>query len=63
VVSQVDALGNLTQYFWDPLDRLTQLTDANTGLTKFVYDAVGNLKSLTDANPTKPRTVTTAAIE
>jgi YD repeat-containing protein len=45
VVSQVDALGNLTQYFWDPLDRLTQLTDANTGLTKFVYDAVGNLKA------------------
>jgi YD repeat-containing protein len=49
VFSQVDALGNLTQYFWHPLDRLTQITDANNGLTKFAYDAVGNLKSLTDA--------------
>jgi len=45
-----DPLGNQTLYSHDPLDRLTQITNAAGGATAFGYDANGNLTSVTDAN-------------
>ncbi len=53
-----DSVGNVktekegndtTQYTYDGLDRLTQVTDAKTNVTKYQYDNNGNKTKVTDA--------------
>ena len=39
----------MTTFAFDPLNRLTQVTDAAGGITRYVYDPKGNLVSVTDA--------------
>ena len=52
----VDApLARNTTNAYDPLNRLSQVTDPNSGVTKFGYDAEDNLTSVID-----PRTLTTS---
>ena len=49
-VRHIDALGRLTQYSYDELDRLSSVTDATLVVAAVrTYDAAGNLKSEADA--------------
>ncbi len=43
-----DAQGNITQYGYDPLNRLTTTLDALNGTTSYSYDGRSNLASVTD---------------
>jgi len=36
-------------YYYDDLDRVVRVVDAEGGITSFTYDANGNLLSVTDA--------------
>ncbi|WP_447980244.1 RHS repeat-associated core domain-containing protein [Candidatus Nitrospira bockiana] len=49
LLSLKTAMGNLTRYSVDSLNRVTQITDAINGATSFTYDANGNLLTVTDA--------------
>ena len=49
------ANGNVTQFLYDTLNRLTQVTDANGDITNYSYDANGNLTQVTDANGNNKR--------
>jgi RHS repeat-associated protein len=53
-LSSSDPLGFRTQYSFDNMNRLQQITDPIGGLTPMTYDANGNLKTVRD-----PRTVGT----
>lgn len=55
MISQTDANGKFTQYAYDPVGRLTSVTqDAASGglnlVTQYTYDEVGNRLTQTDAN-------------
>jgi YD repeat-containing protein len=56
-----DPLGNTTTLIYDPLDRVTQITDAKSGTSGFQYDPNSNLTQVTDANLNRPSTLTTRA--
>ena len=43
-------LGDVTRYEYDPLDRLTRITQADGGVQQMAYDPLGHLTRLTDAN-------------
>lgn len=49
MVSLTNPLGNLTDYDYDSLNRLTKVTDPLDGLTEFTYDPNGNLRTVKDA--------------
>jgi RHS repeat-associated protein len=48
-ISQSDAYGQ-TRYAYDPLDRVSSVTDPLNRTTRFAYDGVGNQLTLTDAS-------------
>ncbi|MBX2999640.1 MAG: RHS repeat protein [Caldilineaceae bacterium] len=50
VATMTDPKGNLTEYRYDRLFRLTAQKDAQNGITAYTYDVVGNLITVTDAN-------------
>lgn len=50
VVSEKDALGNVTSFEYDALSRKVKTTLPNGAITITAYDAVGNVISETDAN-------------
>jgi RHS repeat-associated protein len=50
-LSQTDALGNTTQYTYEPtFNKVATITDPLGSVTRFAYDSRGNLISQTDAN-------------
>ncbi len=50
LVSQTDAVGNVTRYSHNELGQNTAMTDADNRTTLYEYDACGNLLKTTDAN-------------
>ena len=48
VVAQRDALGHVTSYQYDELNRRTRVTDANGDFTDFEYDLLGRMTNVTD---------------
>lgn len=53
LLRMTDALGHVTAYDYDLLDRNTKITDPDNGVTSFAYDADGNATSVTDADGNK----------
>jgi RHS repeat-associated protein len=49
VASTIDALGHITSYGYDALNRQLSVTDALNQTTSFAYDKVGDVVSVTDA--------------
>ncbi|HKT81619.1 MAG TPA: RHS repeat-associated core domain-containing protein [Vicinamibacterales bacterium] len=49
VLRTVSPLGQVTQFAYDNLNRVTSITDARGGQTSFTYDGNSNLLTLTDA--------------
>jgi YD repeat-containing protein len=52
LLSILDAKGQLTQYTYDELDRLTSITYGDGTTDGFTYDALGNLLTMTDGQGT-----------
>ena len=50
LVSQTDALGNVTLYAYNAVGQIASTTNADNKVTSFEYDAVGNVTKITDAN-------------
>jgi RHS repeat-associated protein len=48
LIAATDALGRVTRYEYDPLDRLTRVVDPAGNQTTFTYDSLGNLLTTTD---------------
>lgn len=44
-----DALGNLTETYYDPMDRISEIIDPLGNSVQFGYDGNGNITSFTDA--------------
>jgi YD repeat-containing protein len=49
ILTGSDALGHVTTYQYDSLNRQVKVVDAKGGITRTGYDAVGNTLSLTDS--------------
>ena len=49
LVSQIDALGNTTEYAYNTIGQMVCKTDADGNETHYEYDAAGNLLKATDA--------------
>ncbi|MGE3310483.1 MAG: hypothetical protein AB7O66_10970 [Limisphaerales bacterium] len=56
VLSQTDALGNVTRHTFDARGRRTQSLDRIGGITRFTYDLVSNVVKIEDADAIEART-------
>ena len=55
-VTMTDALGQLTQYFYDPVGNLLKVLDREGNPTKYTYDAINRRLTVTDAQQPQPGT-------
>ena len=54
-----DALGHVTSFEYDAMDRVTKVTDALGNATTYTYDALGRVATATNAKGVPPLTPTT----
>ena len=63
LIALTDPRGKSTQFTYDSVNQVTQLTDALNGVTTFAYDPNGNLLTLADARLRPPPTRMTTWID